>query len=161
MVDSAGVLFDRVLQLTLTLERDMQDELGRRGLTPSRAHVLWELWAHREPLTQNALAKALEVTPRSVTALVDGLVLNGFVSREPHPSDRRAVLVTLTPSGREQAVTMVREREELADRLFGGLDESERATAIAVLESALGTLVTMLADAGGAADPADATERRP
>jgi DNA-binding MarR family transcriptional regulator len=155
MPASSGVLFDRLLQLTVTLERDMQEELGRRGLTPARAHVLWELHAHGEPLTQNVLAKALDVSPRSVTALVDGLALDGFVSREPHPSDRRAVLVTLTARGGEAAETMVREREELADRLFGGLDESDRAAAIAVLESAHRTLVELLADAAGSADVAE------
>jgi len=38
----------------------------------------------------------LHVAPRTITALFDGLVATGFVTREPHPSDRHAALVTLT-----------------------------------------------------------------
>ena len=64
------------------------------GLTPSRTHLLWEL-GHRGPVPQRVLAEALKVTPRAVTGLVDALAADGLVTREPHPTDRRAALVTL------------------------------------------------------------------
>jgi hypothetical protein len=79
---------DRVLELTVLLGRDMADSLAREGLTDSRAHLLWQL-QQRGPCTQRTLAADLHVTPRAITALVDGLVATGFVTREPHPSDRR------------------------------------------------------------------------
>ena len=86
---------DRVLELTVLLGQDMTDSLAREGLTDSRAHLLWQL-QQRGPCTQRTLAADLHVTPRTITALVDGLVATGFVTREPHPSDHHAALVTLT-----------------------------------------------------------------
>ena len=86
---------DRILELTVLLGQDMAEHLAREGLTESRAHLLWQL-QQRGPCTQATLAAGLHVTPRTITALVDALVATGFVTREPHPSDRRAALVTFT-----------------------------------------------------------------
>ena len=111
---------DRVLELTLLVDRDMTRGLARLGLTEARAHLVWELRA-RGPCTQRTLASALRVTPRAITALVDGLVESGFVTREPCPADRRATLVTFTERGRTTAQAMADAHRELARRLFAGL----------------------------------------
>jgi len=65
------------------------------------------------------------VTPRNVTGLVDALVDTGFVTREPHPTDRRATLVALTPHGTETMTTMARDHERLAEDLFAELPDRE------------------------------------
>jgi DNA-binding MarR family transcriptional regulator len=113
---------DRVLELTVLLNRDMTDSLAREGLTESRAHLLWQL-QQRGPCTQRTLAADLHVTPRAVTALVDGLAATGFVTREPHPSDRRATLVTFTERGRATAQALRDGHVRLARQLFAGLPE--------------------------------------
>jgi DNA-binding MarR family transcriptional regulator len=111
---------DRVLQVTVLLGRDMTTGLARMGLTEARAHLVWELHA-RGPCTQRTLASAMHVTPRAVTALVDGLVETGFVTREPRPGDRRAVLVTFTELGRTTAQALADGHRELARQLFADL----------------------------------------
>src|SRR5918993_821261 len=100
MVDEGrwAAALDQVLELVVLLNEDMTRSLARIGLTSARAHVLWELH-HRGPTTQRVLADALQVSPRNVTGLVDGLVETGFVTREPHPGDRRATLVSFTEHG--------------------------------------------------------------
>ena len=108
-----GELSNRVLELTVLLDRDMTDSLAREGLTDSRAHLLWQL-QQRGPCTQRTLAADLHVTPRTITALVDGLVVTGFVTREPHPSDRRAALVTFTERGRTTAQALLDGHRRLA-----------------------------------------------
>src|ERR1700750_2832772 len=110
---------NRILELTVLLGRDMTDSLAREGLTDSRAHLLWQL-QQRGPCTQRTLAADLHVTPRTITALVDGLVATGFVTREPHPSDRRATLVTFTERGRTTAQALLDGHRRLARRLFSG-----------------------------------------
>src|SRR5580704_11079662 len=110
----------RVLLLTVLLSRDMTDSLARMGLTEARAHLLWELQA-RGPCTQRALASALHVTPRAITALVDSLAETGFVTREPCPADRRAALVTFTELGRTTGQALADGHRELARHLFAGL----------------------------------------
>jgi DNA-binding MarR family transcriptional regulator len=111
---------DRILELTVLLGRDMTDSLAREGLTESRAHLLWQL-QQRGPCTQRTLAADLHVTPRAITALVDGLAATGFVTREPHPADRRATLVTFTERGRATAQALREGHIRLARQLFGGL----------------------------------------
>jgi DNA-binding MarR family transcriptional regulator len=113
---------DRILELTVLLGRDSAESLAREGLTESRAHVLWQL-QQRGPCTQATLAADLHVTPRTITALVDGLADTGFVTREPHPSDRRATLVTFTERGRTTAQGLADAHRRLARQLFGELPD--------------------------------------
>ena len=113
---------DRVLELTVLLSRDMADSLPRQGLTESRAHLVCQL-QQRGPCTQATLAADLHITPRAITALVDGLVGTGFVTREPHPSDRRATLVTFTERGRATAQALVDSHRRLARQLFADLPD--------------------------------------
>lgn len=111
---------DQVLLLTVLLGRDMAESLARMGLTEARAHLVWELQA-RGPCTQRALASALHVTPRAITALVDSLVETGFVTREPCPADRRAILVTFTELGRTTGQALADGHRQLARHLFAGM----------------------------------------
>lgn len=110
-------MLDRVLELTVLLGRDMKEGLAGKGLTESRAHLVWEL-QRRGPCPQRELARALRVTPRTITTLVDGLVATGFVTREPHPRDRRATLVTFTSRGQATARALVEGHRQLARELF-------------------------------------------
>jgi MarR family multiple antibiotic resistance transcriptional regulator len=55
------------------------------------------------------LALRLHMSTGAMTALLDRLVARAFIVREPHPSDRRRVVVTLTDGG----------RDELFDRVHG------------------------------------------
>jgi DNA-binding MarR family transcriptional regulator len=112
----------RVLELAVLVSRDATDSLAREGLTESRAHVLWQL-QQRGPCTQATLAADLRVTPRTITALVDGLASTGFVTREPHPTDRRATLVTFTGKGRATAQAMKDGYRRLARQLFTDLPD--------------------------------------
>lgn len=113
---------DRILELTVLLGRDMADFLAREGLSESRVHLLWQL-QQRGPCTQRTLAADLGVTPRTITALVDGLAATGFVTREPHPSDRRATLVTFTEQGHTAAQALLDDHRRLARQLFAAMPD--------------------------------------
>jgi DNA-binding MarR family transcriptional regulator len=113
---------DRVFELTLLLGEDMRDGLERQGLTASRAHLLLVV-AERGPCAQRELADVLKVTPRTVTALVDGLQSTGFVMREPDPDDRRIARVTMTERGRAATRAMLDGRTRLARDLFADLPQ--------------------------------------
>jgi DNA-binding MarR family transcriptional regulator len=134
---------DRVLALAVLLNDDMTRDLERRGLTGSRAHLVWELH-QRGPSTQQTLAQALRVTPRAVTGLVDALVDSGFVTREPHPDDRRATLVTFTKRGEQTATALERDHIEFASKLFGNLPETTYRGFARGLDAVLGRLRELL-----------------
>lgn len=52
-------------------------------------------------LTPKDLGKTLNITTGSVTAMVDRLESKGFMVRKPNPTDRRSVLLHLSPEGNE------------------------------------------------------------
>jgi DNA-binding MarR family transcriptional regulator len=74
---------------------------------------------------QRVLAEALKVTPRAVTGLVDALVTDGLVTREPHPTDRRATLVTFTPRGETLVGELKRDHKKLARALFASMSQRQ------------------------------------
>ena len=119
-----GTALGQVLELAILLNDDMTRTLARDGLTVARTHLLGELH-RRGPSTQRVLADALGVSPRNITGLVDGLVATGFVTREPHPGDRRATLVSPTAHGTRTASRMEEERAHLAELLFSTMSERQ------------------------------------
>jgi DNA-binding MarR family transcriptional regulator len=97
----------------------------------ARMRLLCEL--HRDgPQRMADLAAALDVTPRNVTTLVDGLESDGIVQRRPHPTDRRATVIELTGSARG-AVERSIENEAAIGELFEKLAPADRATLIRIV----------------------------
>ena len=115
---------ERLFELTLLLAADARAGLERLGLTASRAHVLL-LVAEHGPSSQRELADMLGVTPRTVTALVDGLQSTGFVTREPRPGDRRVACVTMTEQGQAASRAMDDGRRRLAHALLSDLPREQ------------------------------------
>jgi DNA-binding MarR family transcriptional regulator len=125
MTDPADLL-ERVLHLAMLVQADMARFEREEGLTTSRVHLLWVL-GETGPTTQQSLAAALDVTPRNVTGLVDGLVASSHVTREAHPGDRRATLVTPTERGARTIDGLRRSHVDLAHRLFGDVPSDRLA----------------------------------
>lgn len=72
------------------------------GLTFARYEMLRLLAFSREArLPLSSVVTRLQVHPTTVTSTADRLVRDGLLVREPHPRDGRAVLLALTPEGRE------------------------------------------------------------
>lgn len=138
---------DRVLELAVLVDADMTRTLAERGLTTARTHLLWVLH-HRGPSTQRDLAAALDVSARNVTGLVDALEETGFVRREAHPTDRRAVLVHLTAAGEATTSRMVAEQADFADRLFRGLPRATFEGFVTGLDAVLDRLRPLVEEAG-------------
>ena len=131
-----AAVLEQLFELGVLLTASMDAGLAERGLTRARAELLWQL--HRQPKrTQRELSQILRCTPRNVTDLVDTLEATGLVLREPHPSDRRATLVSLTRRGKSEVARMQAGSEALAGRLFAGLASADLGTFAAVLELVL------------------------
>ena len=74
-------------------------------LTFARYEILTLLsFTKHGALPMTRMGALLQVHPTSVTSAVDRLEGQGFVERLPHPTDRRAVLASITEAGRARAL---------------------------------------------------------
>ena len=89
-----------VLQACRDLVRaiDAFDEAAAAALGVGRSDLRALNLLEDGPLTASALAERLILTRPAVTALVDRLVVAGFVERVAVPGDRRATAVALRPA---------------------------------------------------------------
>lgn len=137
-------IFDKLLLISDLLQRDMNSSFAGTPLTASRVGVLWMVH-HLGPSTQQSIAAALSVSARHVSGLVDVLERHGYVSRQAHPTDRRAVIVELTPSARSLVAEMQRQHDAVTVDLLSCVAEEDRAAldrGIEAIAARLTTLVT-------------------
>jgi DNA-binding MarR family transcriptional regulator len=90
-----------LLAASNTIVDGIQAGMARRGygeLRPVHGYVFIRLSA--APCTIVELAAYLDVTKQSAGQLADELTRLGYVDRTPHPTDRRAQLLTLSRRGR-------------------------------------------------------------
>ena len=110
----------------LRVER-LMPELAEPALSDTQLAALATLERHGA-MSPGDLAEHEKVQPPSMTRVIAALVDWELVTRAPHPTDRRQVILTVTPEGRG-LVQRVRRRKEawLAQRL-AELSPQERAT---------------------------------
>jgi len=106
----------------------MHLELGERmGFSAAEVLALAHL-SLDGALGPTELVHRLHMTTGAMTALLDRLTQRGFVVRQPHPSDRRRLIVNLTPDGRRQLLGHVQGMAERVVQLTGTLTANERQT---------------------------------
>jgi DNA-binding MarR family transcriptional regulator len=103
---SGGVLEERWSSPGLLLAllgqeamRRLRDALNAHDLKP-RQHYLLGLLHDHGPMGQRELGETMGVDPSILVSLLNPLEVDGFVSRERDPADRRRHVVTLTTAGR-------------------------------------------------------------
>lgn len=129
----AGQLFFRLWRASHTR---IAERLESIGLTPALFGILNFLGA-RNGAIQLEIATAMGIDPSTIVTLVDELESAGLAKRRPHPKDRRAREVTLTPKGRRQLERARRMAFDVEDEVLQGLGASERGELLSLLRRAL------------------------
>ena len=118
--DVAQDLFD----LWHAVRRVTHEQFAEDGLSFPRAKVLWTL-QKSGPLRASSLAEQLDCAAATATELVDALAKDGLAVRTPDPRDRRAVLIDLTPAGREVAKVSLAHKRRILAHLFDALSTAQ------------------------------------
>ena len=93
-------IFELLDQVAKRLREIQRLTVREVNLTPPQFQTLRLLWENdRQPFKD--LAASLGCKRPTMTGVVDTLEKNGLVMRQPNPSDRRSLLVTLTQKGRD------------------------------------------------------------
>ncbi|MEV4344559.1 MarR family transcriptional regulator [Actinoplanes sp. NPDC049596] len=82
--------------LSQAIDRHTRKVAEQFGLTAAQTIALREL---PEPRTLGALAERMHCEASNATFVADRLEAMGMLERRPHPTDRRAKLLHLTPEG--------------------------------------------------------------
>jgi DNA-binding MarR family transcriptional regulator len=127
-------LWLRLLSCTHRVEAVVRNRLRAEfGTTLPRFDLLSQLDREPSGLTMGELSQRLMVTGGNVTGITDQLEAEGLVKRTPHPNDRRAFAVQLTPAGRRFFRRMASVHEQWVIELFDGWSGDEKAQVHALL----------------------------
>jgi DNA-binding MarR family transcriptional regulator len=137
--DSDGLLAEQLLRFTRRVHRIQKRHIEQSGLgvTPAQSRLLRTLAHYGSPPRMTDLAERLEVVPRAVTSLVDGLEAGGKVRRVPDPTNRRVIRIELTDDGRKALRELREARRAAAAEILAPLTVAQRE----VLGGLLDTLV--------------------
>ena len=80
-----------------------------------------------EIATARAVADHLRISSAATTKMLDRLERNGHVVRRPHPADRRAIALSVTPETREAARESVGRVHARRFEVAAGLSSAERS----------------------------------
>jgi len=110
----------------LRVER-LMPELAEPALSDTQLAALATLERHGA-MSPGDLAEHEKVQPPSMTRVIAALVDWELVTRAPHPTDRRQVILTVTSEGRSLVQKVRRRKEAWLARKLAELSPQERAT---------------------------------
>lgn len=106
------------------LAKSLDHTLSPFGLTSGQWNALNQLNEHGS-MTQKDLADRLKKEPATVARLLDRLVKRELVVRLPHPDDRRANIIEITPAAKELLEEIEPFVVERADLIAAGISDDD------------------------------------
>ena len=129
----AGQLFFRLWRASHTQTAAALESIG---VTTALFSVLNYLLSHGAAIQQE-IGAAIGIDPSTMVSLIDELERAGLAKRRPHPQDRRAREVVITPKGRRTVERGRALAREVEDAVLQGLASEERRQLIKLLRKAL------------------------
>ncbi|MFV0423901.1 MarR family winged helix-turn-helix transcriptional regulator [Oleidesulfovibrio sp.] len=105
-----------------------------KKLTLPQMHTLEILGIHRA-MRMKELASKMGVTTGTLTVLIDRLEERGLVRRTRHQTDRRSIIVELTPSGQTEFEEHDRLHIRLTEDICAGIPQEDRDVLLRCLQS--------------------------
>lgn len=133
-LDSAALAHDLRLAV-MRFSRRLRSQRLDTSVTLTQVSALSTLKRHG-PMSPGELAAHERVQPPSMTKVVVALEGKGLVTRTPHPTDGRQVIIGLTREAEDMLATEARLREEWLAGQLQRLDPQERV----VLREAAGII---------------------
>ena len=122
---SAVEIVGTLMRLLHAIRRGQRMRFGERDLSGPRIRVLAAV-AEARPVRMGDLADRLGLTARTITTLVDALEGEGLLERQADPTDRRATLIDMTPTGYRYHKHVSAGLSEMAEQIVGPLSVEER-----------------------------------
>jgi DNA-binding MarR family transcriptional regulator len=119
-------LWLRLLACTTLIEGEIRRRLREHfDVTLPRFDLMAQLEKSRDGLTLGEVSRRMMVSNGNVTGLVERLVAQGLLEREPHPKDRRAAFIRLSESGHRSFAEMAAAHEQWIAEIFADLKPAD------------------------------------
>lgn len=144
--------------LLVDVARLMRRDFDRRVRSTQLTQAQWRAISHlarKEGIRQAVLAEHLEVKPITLGRLIDRMEAAGWVSRRDDPTDRRAVLLFLTPKVQPILAELQARAAEAREALLEGVPAADRQILAKTLEHMKRNLLS--ADAAGSVNDEEQT----
>jgi len=122
--NSLGFLLAKSYQRGYALFRD---PLEKYNLTPKQFSLLAFLWK-QDGLSQVELSEKCQIDRTTIGGLIDRLQKQGYVTRLPHPEDRRAFMIRLTTDGKALEKELLAIARSVTDAFTARLSPEETET---------------------------------
>lgn len=103
-------------------------------LQPAAFLIVRWLFSHG-PTNASTLAESTAMDRSSISRLIGQLKGLGYVKSEPHPKDRRRVMLSLTELGHDKTIKALKEKESIFFERISGLTDSELKAYIEMLKN--------------------------
>ncbi len=125
---SPMAVLSRVFRLHTLAMRDIDRTFRQHGIQQGEFDLLATLYRAGPPyaLSPQQLIEALLLSSGAMTNRLDRLEQAGLVARRPNPDDRRGVIVSLTPPGRNTIRRAVEDYVAHLDGMLAPLSPTER-----------------------------------
>ncbi len=122
------------------LAASLQSSLAMYGISEGRLRILGLLMDHDRPATHTELAEWSGVTAGTITGLIDGLERDRYVVRKASETDRRVILIEMTPAGQKHLDAILPGHLTRLSRMMSRLSKAEQRTLVKLLLKVRGGL---------------------
>lgn len=151
----------RYRESSVRMRGRLRDDMGMGEKDLLALRLLLAAQVEGRAVRQQELARSLQITGASCSALVDRLVRDGYAERTPHPADRRSTAVVPTPHGDREVRATLRTMHARMMAVVEQLTLSEREVVIRFLQGLNQSLEEFgHTPAPQGADPAGASDDR-
>ena len=95
------------------------------GLHRGQPKLLFAL-AEEDGLTQSELVKRMQISPATVTKMIQRMEKSGFLQRKRDMQDQRISRVYLTDAGRAMKSKLIEVSQDIGEEVFAGFSQEER-----------------------------------
>ena len=146
----------RLFASTTLIENEIRSRLREQfAFTLPRFDVLAQLDRARDGLSLGEISRRLMVSAANITAIVEKLVEDGYITRSPSKVDRRTQIIRMTHAGRSAFRLMAKAHSEWITEFLSDLSPDDQVQLNSVLTQLKHTVQKRLSKHGRADLDAD------
>ena len=125
-------LAEALIEIRSVMRRRVDAALAAKGLSLAKFKILSVL-DENGPCQPSLLAATLNQVARSITDAIDVLERDGLVARTPHPTDRRARLLSITVKGSSLVRATQGPKSDAIEAVFSVLSRTQQSQLLDLL----------------------------